>query len=584
MSYGTAKLVKIRGVPQWKIEAIPSVMLRLRRLFRGTDRAAKSVTISDTLESCRDLAWVLDRWPLELQKSDLSHLLERAGRHKENQDIISRMLSADYEPRDFTLELPPRPYQRIAADMALRMRELLLADDVGLGKTISAIAALSDPSTRPALVVTLTHLPRQWEEEINRFAPAMWVHRIRGGPMYDLTKPVGRGVRRRRKGGQGELDLIPRVGGRLPDVVVTSYSKLSKWVDALAGAFKGVVFDEVQELRRVGSQKYGAASRIAESADFRMGLSATPIYNYGGEMYAVLNVLSPGALGTWSEFASTWCSGFMERQKARLKNPQGFSLWTRESGLMLRRTRRDVARELPGLSRIVHRVDTDSRPLSDVEGRAAELARVILSDASGIEQMKARGELDWRLRQATGIAKAPYCADFVRLLLESGEGKVLVYAWHHDVYDIIEERLCDIELVRYTGKESEAAKHRAKKAFVESDARVMLISLRSGAGLDGLQKVCRTVVFAELDWSPGVHEQCSGRIYRDGQPDPVAAYYLVSEEGSDPIVMDVLGVKYGQVEGIRQPEGDLMEKSEVDPERIRKLAERYLRGKRTKAA
>jgi SNF2 family DNA or RNA helicase len=101
------------------------------------------------------------------------------------------------------------------------------------------------------------------------------------------------------------------------------------------------------------------------------------------------------------------------------------------------------------------------------------------------------------------------------------------------------------------------------------------MSLRAGAGLDGLQSACRTVVFGELDWSPGVHEQCIGRVARDGQKDPVAAYFLIAEMGSDPVIADVLGVKTAQIEGIRDPDAALVEQ-QIDPDKVKRLAEAFL--------
>jgi hypothetical protein len=77
-------------------------------------------------------------------------------------------------------------------------------------------------------------------------------------------------------------------------------------------------------------------------------------------------------------------------------------------------------------------------------------------------------------------------------------------------------------------------------------------------------------------------EQCCGRPHRDGQIDPVTAYYLWCNCGSDPILMDVLGEKREQVEGIRNPTQDVLEKLEVNPERIRDLARQYLNRSLTK--
>ena len=104
-----------------------------------------------------------------------------------------------------------------------------------------------------------------------------------------------------------------------------------------------------------------------------------------------------------------------------------------------------------------------------------------------------------------------------------------------------------------------------------------MMSLRAGAGIDGLQGVCRTVVFGELDWSPAVHEQGIGRIYRDGQTDPVMAYFLLSDYGSDPVMLDVLGVKKSQSQGIRDPNADLIETAQASAPDVKRLAESFLR-------
>jgi SNF2 family DNA or RNA helicase len=180
------------------------------------------------------------------------------------------------------------------------------------------------------------------------------------------------------------------------------------------------------------------------------------------------------------------------------------------------------------------------------------------------------------LRQATGVAKAAFVADFVRLLVESGE-KVVLFGWHREVYSLWMDRLSDLGPALYTGSESPTQKDDARRRFLEGQTPILIMSLRSGAGLDGLQNVSRTVVFGELDWSPGVHEQCVGRVYRDGQPEPVVAYFLVAEHGSDPAIADVLQIKRAQVDGVRDPLAALVEPLDQGSERVRRLASDYLR-------
>lgn len=560
---------------QWRIEAAPHIAIRLKRVFgKISKRSHGTLLLSDTEENARDLEWFLERYPMDI--ADRDRLVDRAAAHRERAALVEALLSKKLPPPVFDLALPPREYQRIAAALTLASGGLLLADEVGLGKTVSSIAMMGDPRALPALVVTLTHLPKQWEREINRFAPKLRTHIIKKAKPYDLT------VSRRRRPAAIQLTLDGSTpDGAMPDVIITTYSKLAGWGETLAGlGFGSVTFDEVHELRNMGDgrgkpapAKYTAAKHIADSTPVRLGMSASPIFNYGGEFYSVLNILRPNAVGTKGEFLEEWCGGYKEK----IEDPGAFGSYLREGGLMLRRTRQDVGRELPALTKVIDHVEADEAALERVSADCAELAKIILKQGESArgEKMHASEELSNRLRQATGIAKAPFVADFVRMLVESGE-KVLVFAWHREVYSILNDRLKDLSPVMYTGSESTSEKDRSRKAFLEGDAKILLMSLRAGAGLDGLQHACRTVVFAELDWSPAVHHQGIGRVHRDEQPDPVVAYFLVADHGADPIIVDVLGLKREQLEGVVDPNAELIENLEVDGDRIKRLAAAYL--------
>jgi superfamily II DNA helicase RecQ len=205
------------------------------------------------------------------------------------------------------------------------------------------------------------------------------------------------------------------------------------------------------------------------------------------------------------------------------------------------------------------------------------LARTILAEGERYrgEKMRVSEELSNQLRQATGIAKAPYAAEFVRLLADSGE-QIVLYGWHREVYSIWLDRLKEYQPRLYTGTENSRQKEEAKKAFLNGSCRILIISLRAGAGVDGLQSVCRTVVHGELDWSPGVHEQNAGRVYRDGQTEPVMNYFLVAETGSDPVIAERLGIKCEQIRGLRQESAELFEALQNDGGHIKRLAQAFL--------
>ncbi len=551
--YGTARLVN----GKWLIKCEAHVRIRLKRTFGKIARDAyDEIRIADSRENCRELAWFCQRFPLDVEPRE--HMEREAALHEEAEQLLADILSGHVQPISFDLALPLRDYQRVAADLTLKTGGLLLADDVGLGKTPTAIGVLSDQGSLPAVVVCPTHIQRQWEREIHRFAPALTTHIAKKTEPYDI------------KGGQ-------------PNVLIITYHKLHGWAGVLREKVRAVVFDEVHELRRgTESRKGSAASAVAHAVAIRLGLTATPIFNYGDEMHAIMEVLRPGALGEFDEFQREWMGW-----TGGVKDPKAFGAYLRREGLMLRRTREEVGRDLAPLVKAVEWIDVDLDLLDELASSADELALAIMQGRTKKlttreehgEQWGYEREFDRLLRQITGIAKAPLIAEMVRMLASKGE-RVVVYAWHREVYKILLERLAEFSPAMYTGSESPAKKDRELQRFCGGDAQVLLISLRSGAGLDGLQHHCRNVVFAELDWSPAQLEQCEGRVRRDGQIDQVTAYYPVATAGADPFMAERLGLKRAQLEGIRDPDGAAVPHHDATGVNVRALAQAYLEQRR----
>lgn len=564
-TYGSLTRSKSRG---WIIQAEAHVVIKAKRLFTGARQGkVGELAVSDTVTNCRDLEWFCDRHPLSMSAKDEAYLRKRSSDHREREDLVAQLVSGACPARSFALALPPRDYQRVAAELVLRNGGLLLCDDMGLGKTVSSICALTDPRTRPALVVTKSSLCKQWQREIQKFAPSLASHIIKKGTPYDIT--LSKGAR------SGQLAMP----GAFPDVLITTYSKLEGWVSTLAPLLKMVIYDEIQSLRAgTGTRKGAAAAALSEAAMFRLGLSGTPIYNMGSEIHPVVGFVVPDALGERHEFLREWCGERDARGNAKLRDPKAMGTYLRETGVMLRRTCADVGRELPEEIRVPHHIEVDERPLRDITSAAMELAKIIVErNGSSFRQMKAHSDFDMMVRHATGVAKAAYVAEFVRMLLEQGR-PVVLYGWHRDVYNIWLERLGQYKPAMFTGTETASRKDQELARFCSRETDLLIMSLRSGEGVDGLQyREGAVVVFGELDWSPGVHEQCITRVKRDGREEPVVVYYLIADEGSDPPIADLLQVKRSQVEGIRNPDADIIEKLDVSGERIRDLAAQYLK-------
>jgi SNF2 family DNA or RNA helicase len=157
-----------------------------------------------------------------------------------------------------------------------------------------------------------------------------------------------------------------------------------------------------------------------------------------------------------------------------------------------------------------------------------------------------------------------------------------LWGWHREVYDIWLKEMEDLKPAMYTGSETAAQKDREKKRFISGETKLLIMSLRSGAGIDDLQHYCSTGVFGELDWSPGIHQQCIWRIDREGQTKPVTAFFLVTDDGSDPPIMDVLGIKASEATQIVDPHLGV-QVTDNDTTNLRRLVDRYLE-KRSEAA
>lgn len=541
-TYGHLRWDERRG--SWSIDTLePHVAIRLKAVFpRIALHRTAPFLFDDRTDVAADLHWFMQRYPLTMDDADRRLLSARVGANTRRQNVIESCFAPDYVPSDFPLKGTLRPYQAQAVDVLLKSRRLLVGDDVGLGKTLIAIGAMTRKEALPALAVVQTHLPQQWADQVEKFL-GVRVHMIMGTKPYELPEA---------------------------DVYITKYSCVAGWADVYAERpFKLVVFDEVQELRRSGSQKYLACEVLSGAAEYVLGLSATPIYNYGEDIFNIMDLISQGSLGTREDFLREWTT----RNGKIIKDPQALGTYLRESHLFMRRTRADVGRELPPVNKIVHTVGFDEEEVRRVEDIARMLAIKVM-EGEFVERGQAARELDIRVRMATGVSKAKYVADYVRVLLENKE-PILLAGWHRDCYDIWNRELAEFSPVMYTGSETAKQKERAKAAFMAGESDLMMISLRSGVGLDGLQERSSILVLGELDWSPGVHEQLIGRLRRDGQSDQVTAIFLVSEAGSDPIMVNLLGLKASQATSIIDPLAGAQPQV-ADDTRIRLLAQRFL--------
>lgn len=537
------------------LDFAPHVMMRIRRLFKGADSHTKGqyghspLVLNLTMDTAKDIEMFLVRYHFDVAPDVREAINAAVDNYNTLQIKLAEVNGAgEWDSSNDALKvgIEPRDIQISFSNLQKRGRpKLLLADPMGMGKTYSSLMVTIEPEARPALIVLKPHLIPQWEERIKTFAPDSTQVSIKG------TRP----------------HQLPEV-----DYVLTAYTRLDGWQDYLLSSEFGIrtlIMDEVHELRKTGTIKRRVCRLLAEAARGVVGLSGTPIVNYGCEIWSVLDAISPGCLGDESTFISEWCD-----MEGRVRDPLALHSFLTSSGLMVRRENKRLTK--PTVD--VVRMKTDLASLRDANDIAKTLALSVLDYKVG-QSSDAIRQFDFRLRQMTGVAKAKSVAQYVRDIVEQGE-KVLVAGWHRAVYELWVEELKDLNPVFFTGSESPEQKRKNVKEFVSGGSDIMIISLRSSEGLDGLQHVCRHVVIGELDWSPKIMEQLIGRLDREGQEREVNAHYLTVEDGSDPHLMEVNGLKLSQSNGIvlgKQGDTTFEASDESKTDRVRAMAKAYLK-------
>ena len=554
----------------WLVAADGTTLARLKRwLPRADTRAVGQVKVRSSPEVCADLEAFLERFPLDVDPKHLAQLRAGASAFRSTESRVNALLDGSYTPRQVEMAIELRGYQRVAVEVFLAVRRFLLADQMGLGKSLSAVGMLKAGELFPALIVCPKQVARQWAHTVLPSAlPGIRTHILEGTKPYDIVQ----------RAAQQELFAGRRTNSReMPDVLVTTYERLEAWAPVLAPSVgpalvRAMVLDECVSLRHRGTGKYTAAAALSERMEAVIGLDGYPVANYGAEIGNILDLIRPGCLGTPEEFDREWCVAADDPRKKRVKDPVALGVRLRDEGILLRRTAHEVGRELPPMTHVRVPLDGDRSKLDAIRGKAGELARLILdANTHALKKGQAARDLDRLARQATGIAKAADAADFIRGIVEQGE-RVVVGAWHREVHAVLAEKLKDYAPAFYTGEETDREKAESLRRFLAKDTPILVLSVRSGSGIDGIQySGCRIVVEVELDWSPAVHDQFRARVARDGQPDPVTVYTLTIDDGSDPTVADVICAKRANSSPVIDPTAGIL--AGGDGDHLKRLAE-----------
>lgn len=395
----------------------------------------------------------------------------------------------------------------------------ILADDMGLGKTIQTLTLLlwlrEREGPQPSLVVAPTSVVSVWEDEAVRFAPSMKVALYHGPPKI-----------------REEVDVAGS------DLTITSYGVLRRDAPRLAEiSFRYVILDEAQSAKNAASQNARAIRKL--KSERRLALTGTPIENRPEELWAAFDFLAPGFLGNLSAFRKRYA-----RAINREETGASDRLRSRIGPLVLRRLKKEVARELPDKVESIVRCDMNPAQRALYNHIAGELRENVQRkiEKVGIE----RAQLDvlaalTRLRQICcdpallphqdGIkvpasAKLDLFSELMREALES-ERRVVVFS------QFVQMQKRIIECVRELGVEPlwlhGGTRNRKKVVDDFQDPNgppVIVVSLRAGGTGVTLTRA-DTVMHYDPWWNPAVEQQATDRTHRLGQTQQVSVYKLV---------------------------------------------------------
>ncbi|MGD2107006.1 MAG: DEAD/DEAH box helicase [Nitrosopumilaceae archaeon] len=505
------------------------------------------VIVPDSTESVKQLKAMMDRYPLEiLSKSAWQRKVVKTFAPKPTLPPIKHKLNRAKSGDQFRGKL--LNFQKEGLDFLLKSSgNALLADEMGLGKTVQTLSYVAtEKQTFPVLVVAPLVTLQNWNREISKFVKK----KSRNGRILESESPSTTIIR------TGKLEELPKT-----DFYIINYELLYKRLPDLSKLnIKTIVCDEVHNLRSKTTQKYKAVKKLAgqSSITYRIGLSGTPIYNRGSEIWPIVDILKPGLLGSFKEFCEYFCyvnekgkAIVLENKRASLRNEL-------QKHVMLRRKKSDVLKELKDKVRYKEVIDADTEYyLEELDKIWTKLEEEQKDAETEFKKSASYQRAIQSERQVAGIAKLPHVINFVKNIMEIEES-VVVFCHHKVIHKLLHEKLEEFSPVSIIGGQSDSMRQDQIDKFQKGESKLMIAGLRAGNVGINLTRA-KYVIFAELDWSPAIHRQAEDRLHRIGQKNTVFAYYLIGNGTLDDHVANILVDKSYEIDSILDEKSDSYE-------------------------
>jgi non-specific serine/threonine protein kinase len=417
-----------------------------------------------------------------------------------------------------------RPYQESGFQWLNYLREVqwggILADDMGLGKTIQALSFIhhlkEENGSLKALVVCPTTLMFNWQNEIRKFTPS-------------LNFSVHHGGNRSRES----------LGNANIDVIITTYGTLRSDIKQFVDVnFDYVILDESQAIKNPGSKVTKAAGLL--KAKNRLCLSGTPLQNNTFDIFAQMNFLNPGMLGSVEFFKQEFSVPIDKFGEKEQKDHLRKLLYP----FILRRTKEQVAKDLPEKQEMVlfcemgdeqrkiydaYRTDYRDKILGVVENQGIQKSQLTI--LQGLMKLR-------QICDSPAIVKEEERFPNVSVKLEEigreiteniSNHKALIFSQFLGMLALIKEKMKElgVDYEYFDGSSTVAEREKAITRFQnDENCRVFLISLKAGGV--GLNLTAADYVYiVDPWWNPAVEQQAIDRTHRIGQTKNIFAYRMI---------------------------------------------------------
>ena len=544
---GTLEYVldKYSKIWSWKItgdRAVSMISRLVPEAWYGEN--VNEVIVPDSTENVKQIKLIMDRYPLEiLSKSTWQRKIVKTLAPKPTLPPVRHKLKRAKTGNQFRGKL--LNFQKEGLDFLLKSSgNALLADEMGLGKTVQTLSYVAtEKQTFPLLVVAPLVTLNNWEREIGKFLKK----KSRNGRIVESQSPTVTLIR------TGKSKELPKT-----DIYVINYELLFKRFEDLSKlGIRTIVCDEVHNLRSKTTQKYKSVKKLAAltSVSYRIGLSGTPIYNRGSEIWPIIDIIKPGLLGSFKEFCEYFCyvnekgkAIVLENKRASLRNEL-------QKHVMLRRKKSDVLKELKDKVRYKEVIASDTDYyLEELDKIWKKLEEEQKDAESAFSKSASYHRAIQSERQIAGVAKLPHVINFVKNIMEIEES-VVVFCHHKVIHKLLHESLQEFSPVSIIGGQSDSFRQDQIDKFQKGESKLMIAGLRAGNVGINLTRA-KYVIFAELDWSPAIHRQAEDRLHRIGQKNTVFAYYLIGNGTLDDHVANILVDKSYEIDEIMDESSD----------------------------